>query len=780
MTWLQRITRPFFQLTALFFVASLLCAQAPSLAPDIKMDLRSATGSNRFQLGELIPLELLVSSPTPHRYLEPCKLFWEGCFGFPQCRFETVWSFSVTPATGWTDIGFHGCSTMSGPTMEVKSPDLTSDPKRYPYTLTTRFRFDTPGTYTVRLSLTFGLDDASNQVDTHQKQQIKHNFVSTTAEIVLEILPASNAWTQTVLDQGLAAWTAKPPPSVKQPSPETLQYTQQREAFCNLGTPEAAEDFAKLLAEGLDTRRCIRNNANKASAIAEMRRLLVNPTVAVRPMFFAEYISQLEKQAQTPNQLPDQHTAASPELTTQVRDTLFASLPLKTPEAAIVSFDTVLRFPMWGYWTSPGSPYDLHQPYSHDIIAMVADVFDRLPAESRAALLDREWDHVRSPLMLPVLRREAASGNGYALLRWQELDPIPATAFMRVEILRPIPRFSAFFLRLPDPSLPKQEQQLAANFVALKTDKDLVAEATLLHRYATPAVLPAVLPFIDQHLADWSCDVQLPILAYLLKAAPDEARPRILQIFQTNRRGYCPRGEFLPGLGFLQPSPVLEQLAADQIEAGSPQAVDAVEYLRKYGTPAMKPVLWHQLVRWHKRFVENGSKTGGGNGPTAQQYYYLSGLDSSLQNTYTSAHGWVLSPEDVHNFLTLQGHKQTEGEAACTFACGGHLSIGPAPATFAIYGTVTQPDYALNNRVDYLKTTEPYQYQIHQYACSNLQSLKEKILQFPRGSQFDFAWTGAGNDAGDWPSISDFLLTSGYAIHYWPPQLQTKIPFTSQ
>ncbi len=118
MTWLQRITRPFFKLTALLFVASLLCAQTPSLAPDIKVDLRSATGSNRFQLGELIPLELLVSSPTPHRYLEPCKLFWEGCFGFPQCRFETVWSFSVTPATGWTDIGFHGCSTMSGPTTD--------------------------------------------------------------------------------------------------------------------------------------------------------------------------------------------------------------------------------------------------------------------------------------------------------------------------------------------------------------------------------------------------------------------------------------------------------------------------------------------------------------------------------------------------------------------------------------------------------------------------------------------------------------------------------------
>jgi hypothetical protein len=45
--------------------------------------------SNRFQLGEVIPLEVLISSSTPNRYLEPCKMFWESCFGYPQCRYVT-------------------------------------------------------------------------------------------------------------------------------------------------------------------------------------------------------------------------------------------------------------------------------------------------------------------------------------------------------------------------------------------------------------------------------------------------------------------------------------------------------------------------------------------------------------------------------------------------------------------------------------------------------------------------------------------------------------------
>src|ERR1700678_396298 len=95
----------------ILIIATVVCcatlfAQSPSAQEpaDLKMELRSATGSNRFQLGEVIPVEVLISSSAPNRYLEPCKMFWEGCFGYPQCRFETRWSLDVTPGTGWTDI----------------------------------------------------------------------------------------------------------------------------------------------------------------------------------------------------------------------------------------------------------------------------------------------------------------------------------------------------------------------------------------------------------------------------------------------------------------------------------------------------------------------------------------------------------------------------------------------------------------------------------------------------------------------------------------------------
>jgi hypothetical protein len=738
--------------------AALLAQSSPAQEPtDLKVELRSATGSNRFQLGEVIPVELLISSSTPNRYLEPCEIFWEGCFGYPQCRFFSHWSFDVVPATGWTDIGWHGCQAMSGPTFEVKSSDLTTEPKKYAYRLTNRFRFDTPGRYTVRLSLTVGLDDETNQIGLRPNPGAKQNSVSKTAEMILEIVPAGDAWTKTVLEQGMTAWTGKQPAYTNPPTPEYLKYQQEIETFCNLGTPEAAVAFAGLLSRGIDTRHCIQINSNKEVARTEMRRLLLDPNVAVSAIYFAEYTKLLSNS----NGKSGPGSSVPPQVVNEVRDTLFASLPKKTPEAMILSLETVLMNPMSGYWVNPGSAYDLREPYSPEVIAAVVANYDRLSQVTRAALLDREWDHIRSPLMLTVVRREAEKGIGQALLRWQELDPAAATPFMRNELLRTVLRFSALYLRLPDKSLPAQEQQMATNFVALRTPPELIAEATLLHRYATSATLPTTLPFIDQHLAEWSCDVQIPVLAYLLKASPDTARVRVEQVLETVRPPYCPRGGFLPSLGFMQASRVLDVLAAKQLADKTPLAEDAAIYLRRYGSSSMKAVVWEQFSQWHKKYVDTGAALRMENGKATQEDYPLYNLDSRLRETYVNAHGWILTPEDVRNLSELVGDKQTNG-MACTFSCGSQLSVGPAPGSYYVYGRVNDPIYPPENRIDYLMPTEPFQYQINQYGCHDLESLEEKLLQFPAGSTFRFAYTGSGQDVGDWGPISAFLRSHGY------------------
>jgi hypothetical protein len=745
---------------AMTIYGSTLSAQdSPATEPtDLKIELHSATGSNRFQLGEVIPLEVLISSSTPNRYLEPCEMFWEGCFGFPQCRYVTKWSFDVMPTTGWTDIGWHGCMTRGGPTIEVKSSDLTTEPKKYSYTLTNRFRFDTPGKYTVRLSITVGLDDETNQIRRSRDAQQSPNFVSKTAEMDLEILAVGDEWKKSVIEQGVAAWAAPQPAYTNPPSPEYTRYQQEKDALCNLGTPEAAAALVGLLGRGIDVTHCLKNNANKEAVQAEMRRLLVDPDVSVRPVFFAMYATLISP---TPGK-SRKMAAVPPDVVNEVRTMLFASLKNKSSEALIPSLETVLRYPMSGSWVIEGSVYDLHEPFSDDVIRMAVANFDRLSAETQAALLDTDWRHLRSPLMLPVVRRKAEGGDGHAVLCWLDLDPLAATAFMRQEVVRPEPRFSSLYLRLPDTSLPVQEQQIAKNFVALSAPEELTRAATLLHRYATSATLPSVLPFIDQHLIEWPCSIQIPVLAYLLKVSPDEARPRIEQVLQKASPPYCPRGEFLPSLGYMEASPVLDALAARQLEAGTPLAADATEYLKGYGSAAMKPVVWEQLSRWHKKYVESGaeSRIGSGN----QEDWQLYNLDSRLRQAYVSGQGWTLSPEDVDRLEKLIGDKNKHG-LACTFNCGGQLSVGPAPGSYYIYGKFRDPIYSPEARTDYLVPTEPYRYSINQYQCANLRCLEQKLLQFPAGSTFSVAFTGSSLDGwGDWTALGDFLRSHGYSF----------------
>lgn len=750
-------------LSTTFYGSTLFAQDSSAQEPaDLKVELRSATGSNRFQLGEVIPLEVFVSSSTPNRYLEPCKMFWESCFGYPQCRFVTHWSFDVIPNTGWTDIGWHRCGAMSGPTIDVKSFDLTADPKKYSYTLTNRFRFDAPGMYTVRLSITVGLDDETNQIGRSLNSTVKPNSVRKTAEIVLEITPAGDKWKGTVIEQGVTAWTTKPPVYTNPPSPEYSHYQQEKDALCNLGTPEAALALAGLLSRGIDVTHCLNINSNKDVEKTEMSRLLVDPNVGVRPMFFAAY-AKLLSQGQ---EKPSPRSAVPPRDVNDVRDTLFASLPKKTPEAMIVSLETLLRNPMLGYWVIQGSSYDLRAPYSTAIIAMTAANFDHFSEETQAALLDADWDHLRSPLMLPVVRRKAEAGNGQALLRWLELDPAAAATLMRQEVVRPEPRFSSLYLRLSDESLPENEQQqIAGNFVMLSAPEELIREATLLHRYTTRATLPTVLPFIDQHLTEWPCNVQIPVLAYLLKVSPDGARPRVQQVLQKlSPPYYCPRGEFFSSLGSMEAGPVLDALAAKQVEDETPHAADAVMYLGRFGSAAMKPVVWEQLSRWHRKYVGNGAKQRMATPPGKPEDWQLYNMDSRLLEAYTTARGWTLSPEDVLNLKELMGDKETAG-LACAFSCGSQESVGPAPGNYYIYGKVNDPVFPIEARIDYLMPMEPYHYGVNQYRCADIKSLEQKLLQFPAGSTFSVAHTGSILDGwGDWTAIGEFLRSHGYSF----------------
>ena len=741
--------------------ASTLLAQGPASEEpaDLHVELRSATGSRRFQIGEVIALELLLSSSTPKRYLEPCMLFArEIAFGFPQCRFFTSWSLVISPEDGWVDLTkkIDGRRTGGGPSFDVPEHDLTSQPVTFSYLLTNRYRFEKPGEYHVRVSFGIGLDDETTKRGRKADAKEKPHSVGIIREIALQIIPADPEWQKGVVRKGLEAYSTPSPRVTAPPSEELLRYRHDTQALCTLGTPDAARALAKVLSSGhSDVQLCLRQSPSIPAAIEEMQRLLVDPEVGVRPDFFTLLVALQGSGAK------GESLVLSQPIVDRECERLFAALPQKRADARVRSLLTVLHNPR----QSKGSPYEFAYPipFAPPVIAAVIAGFDQFERHEQDWVLKEGWDRVRSPMMLPLVRRLAQSGNGQALLRWLELDPAPAMTFVREEVARRPPRFSSFYLRLPDISLPAQEQQIAENFVALAQEPGLTNEATLLQRYATAAVLPTVLPFIDAKLAGWSYSAQVPVLAYLLKVSPEQGAPRVEQALQQVNHGPWRTNTFFTDIGFLQPSPILENLALAQIEAGAPLARDAADYLRRFASPAVKPLVWTQLSLWHNRFVASGASKRYLLPEATQEDRFQQALVNALGEAYVRAQAWVLTPDEANRVRTELGEK-TDAGLKCMFSCAGELSVGPAPGSFYIYGRASWRWPPAGPRMEYLNAQERLYYSVNQYSCPTLGALKQKLLQFPPGSSFGFAWDFTERDRSELVEIGDFLQSHGFRV----------------
>jgi len=734
-----------------------LLAQAPS---DLQVQLHFSNGSNRFQIGEVIPLEVVLSSTTPNRYLEPCELFSERKFGYPMCRFFSHWSFTITPEGGWVDLTKESSSVVEvtgGPSFEVPNRDLSSQAVIFSCLLTKQFRFDTPGEYHVHLSMDLGLDDET----TRRKPMdftAKPHTVNVAREIVLQIVPARPKWQMEIIHDGYEAYSGPMPPVADPPSPELLRYQQATQALCNLGTPEAARVLAGLLARNhQEVQGCMDHTPSPAAAIEEMQRLLVDPDVAVNLGFFYELTALIDRAYYKTH-------AANPSYEPAIGregDILLSALSRKNGEAQAKSLLTALQFHPRGKGTTDSPGHDL--PLEPSVIAAVVANYDNFSWQDEQWLLNDGWARVRSPLMLPLVRRLAEAGNGPALLRWMEIDPVAATDFAREEAVRPVPRFSSFYLRLPQDSLTAQGRILAANFVALTHEQDMLRSATLLHSYAYGDVLPMVLPFIDANFSGWACSVQIPVLAYLLKVSPADAAPRVERALRQAKQFPC-NSLFFTSVGFLEPSPVLERLALEQIEGAQPLARDAVDYLRLYGSTATKPFVWKEFVQWHQRYVASGAEERVKDGVAAKitkDDQFQSALFFGLADAFIDARSWVLSQKDTDNLQALLG-KEWVRDASCGFECGAPIGIGPSPATYSIDGLAYEPWGP--NPLEYLRPAERLRYIINQYHCADMQALKEKLLQFPSGSAFGFSNKFSPADRDEMVEISDFLWSHGYKV----------------
>ena len=123
-------------------------------------------------------------------------------------------------------------------------------------------------------------------------------------------------------------------------------------------------------------------------------------------------------------------------------------------------------------------------------------------------------------------------------------------------------------------------------------------------------------------------------------------------------------------------------------------AGDVAEYFG-VGSAAMKPFLWRQLSRWHKKYVESGAELRMKSQTTLRHQlpiidgdWSLYDLDSRLLEAYERAEAWMLSPEDVRSLSKFIGDKEAAG-LKWTFSCASQISVGPGPGSYTFTVVLT-------------------------------------------------------------------------------------------
>jgi hypothetical protein len=517
--------------------------------------------------------------------------------------------------------------------------------------------------------------------------------------------------------QGPAKAVANPAePSPRHQALKTLRY---------LGTASAAKELARHL-RGEDTNfdfECmfgLVGSPQHEAALSEMRRLLADPDHPVTDLFLVTMSVLSLSKDESPEVLRPQRQQRFQAIHAEFLD----DLPHKRGNALAVSLYTALN--------QVGPQQAIPREKSEELAAQLPAIFDRLPVENQYELLAYRWDSLRSPALLPLLRKYAQTYqdfpipneihaynannlSGTALVHWYELAPEEVRAAILQEILRPKPRFNAQTLGiLPDETLPEVEQSLIEHFSSNDEDYWISANlASVIQRYATAAILPRMLAIVDKNVGKWACAIQEPALAYLLRVDPVAARSRIEAATAARGEGYTAcNHSLLAQVGTLYLDPLLEEIALRSLNDDDPEvAANAAGFLGRFGSPATEERLWERLAQWSARWHGRESELiyiAGGTNPNGNQ----GTLGTSLQQAISSGEAWLA---DKAKLQKLQ-----------------QLSIGKSMRQ-PIDGILAKWDHK-PWRIQCLHFSSGPQFDVLQYHLKSLNSLRNKLSQFPSGS----------------------------------------------
>jgi len=651
--------------------------------------MQTAGGQTTYHIGERISLKLTFTSPNDTQYVvAPWSNGRGGEFDFE--------SFDVSPGTGW----FDPLATYSAQDFPRTGhgwqwpPLLKSKPVEVSLDLNQWVRFDEPGVYRVKV--------ISRRVAGGSRNGLQSNMIE------LHIVPATPEWQEAKLKASLG--------KLEEGAVADLRY---------LATPAAIDEMTSQLREGyaFPATECSMGlmglpSAMRDVAIVSMNRRIDEPDFPISPLFFSTMSLLHVSPGSTAESIRQQRQAFEAILW----QTVFNSIPKKEPAARAETVQTLLWF-----GRNIGTP-----EVKSRIASLLSSSFLNLDSRSQIDDLRQHWDLLRSPEFLPTLQtlaRLPARNDGAlrpysseelksaALKRWYELDPGGARSEILAHIDSADPALSAYALRfLPAEGLPQFELSWAEAFVRTTDQAKEEVLGSLLVKFGTGATKSQMIVKLNEPPNPYSCMAHALALAYLVRFSPDDARPLLKREIATGEDGCS--DSLLRWVSDNATAPVVNEVAVELLnDANPPTVLDALQYLKSYGTKSDEKPLWERYVKWTKEWSGKAYILDHP-GPGVHACGEVC-TGEALGEALISNQGWFADRALISRVL-----HRCVGKEMCKELKDVARSAAPPYQ-------VTLPDAA-----DPLGIRVVQSYNVAQYASMSRDLLEAKISQYPTGTKF--------------------------------------------
>lgn len=665
-------------------------------------------GRTTFQQGEAIRVTLSFTTSTPGRYRY--NPYW----------FDPLDTLHISPGGSVTDPRAEERGGPVSITINGYIPPpvpLTDKPAVMPIILNNRLRFDHPGTFRLYVTSQRILDAATHTGKFPNIGPFAVGKPVTSNIVTFTVTPASDAWAHAQVQAALAQ---------KPVNLSVLSY---------LGTREAAQALLAVLATDKYPRSSESNGyaihqglvgfPDRAWLIEEMQHDLTAPDYTLTQTFL-DTLAQLESQRKTDTPF-------------RRRDWLRAAdaVPAKTPAALPMTLHTLLETT---WLTDIGTDPDVRARLP-SLTHRMAPVFDQLPPQAQEYLLDGDWRRMRTPALLPALRRAWAAAtrpqnndfglNDLLLRRLYDLSPAEGRRAILREAVQPYPRVTARALSiLPDRTLPALDKPLLANLYQQDADQDIVCG--LIARYASPALYGPARAFYGTG-EDWACAPKAALLAYFLRVKPDDGAAMVRQALTQRTKTGC-YSFLLTDIWPLYDSPRLEPIAISHLNYPNAQVVsDAAEALGQYGSRRAEPALRARLAR------------------TGDSAKFREQMEWHLVDAITKGQNWYESPSQLRQIRALCVNDNRRQEIDQDIA----------------------DNYPHQVHVDYELPSDEEYWTIGPYNGQGRALFQAKMAQFPRGTVFLWQDIGFGPDNERvFTQSRTFAHTHGMTLIRWQSKAQ--------